>query len=94
MDKSTRRGMEAVAAKSARRKPFLKRKGDGPSMVIAVKSAPPDKPDADEEDDELECPKCGMKLADTDENREYIASKSGDASTEDAPDEDEDEDEY
>jgi hypothetical protein len=92
------RGMEAVASKSAR-KPLLKRKDGSPSMVISVKSAPTPVERAKDEDearddDALECPKCGMQLADTPENREYISSKSGDSSTEDEPDEDEDEDEY
>jgi len=76
-----RRGMEAVAAKSvSKRRPALKRKG-GMSIVIAVGKP---KPEMEEEADEemsgksLTCPKCGAELADTPENREYIASKKED----------------
>lgn len=87
------RGMDAVIAKSAKRKPVLKRKGGEPSIVIAVGGAPPKPSDEAEVPDALECPKCGRALADTPENREYIASKSSD-DHEEASDEDEDEDEY
>ena len=68
-----------------KRKPLLARK---PSIVIALGGPPNGKPPM-ETDEEMEggltCPKCGMELADTPENREYAAMRE---------DEMDDEDEY
>lgn len=79
-----------------KRKPVLARK---PSVMIAVGLPKPDLKEkvADklEESPEetptegLSCPKCGMTLADTPENREYAASRAEEA---DADDEADDED--
>jgi hypothetical protein len=74
--------MDAVLAKSSRKKPLFRKKG-APSIVIAV-GGPPPKPEMDAPDDEeapketLTCPKCGAELADTPENAEYVASKRED----------------
>lgn len=79
-----------------KRKPMLKRK---PSVVIAIGMPKPalkervaekmeQEPKAE---DALTCPKCGMALADTPENREY--AKMRDAEMAEADDEDASEDE-
>jgi len=67
-----------------KRKPMLRRKG-APSIIIAL-GGPPKGMEADEPEDEemsdnedtLTCPKCGAELADTDENREYVAKREAD----------------
>lgn len=89
------RGMEAVVSKLQRRRMGLKRKGAAPGIAIVVGSAPPEKPEADEPEGELECPKCGAILKDTPENREYVASKDmDDESDEVMESEDDDEEGY
>ena len=75
-----KRGMDAVIAKSGRRKPLMRRKGAEPSIVIALGGPPPktaveDAPEPDAESDALTCPKCGAQLANTDENRGYVAAR-------------------
>jgi hypothetical protein len=85
------RGMDVVIAKSAKRKPVFKRKSDAPAMVIAVGGAPPKV--AEESDETLECPECGAVLADTPENREYVASKAP-ADTDDEENEDTEDEDY
>lgn len=74
-----------------KRKPLLARK---PALVVAIgmgkpKGPPPPQKETEvEEDDDLTCPKCGMALADTPENREYAAMRA-----DEMDDEDEDEEE-
>ena len=71
-----------------KRKPALKRK---PSIVIAIgapKSAEPDaKPEAESPEDGLTCPKCGMELADSPENRKYAAVREAEMADEESDDE-------
>lgn len=88
-----------------KRTPVMRRKG-APAVVIAFGSPKMDKmaaekrePEADEEmsenEDTLTCPKCGMQLADTPENRDYAKMRSdemGEAS-DDAEEYEESEDE-
>jgi hypothetical protein len=67
-----------------KRKPALKRK---PSIVIAIgapKAAKPDaEPEAESPEDGLTCPKCGMELADTPENRKYAAAREEEVADDD-----------
>lgn len=64
-----RRGMEAVASKAARKKAvFSRRKPDAP----AEDAVPPMPPEGLSPPPMLTCPKCGLELADTDENRAYV----------------------
>lgn len=89
-----------------KRTPVMRRKG-APAVVIAFGSPKMDKmaaeqrePEADDEEmseseDTLTCPKCGMQLADTPENREYAkmrADEMDEDEADDATDEDEAED--
>jgi hypothetical protein len=79
------KGMDAVVSKSARRTPMLKRKGGAPAMTIVVESGPPAKPDASDAEapETLTCPKCGMSLEDTPENRAYVEAKDADDDNDD-----------
>lgn len=67
-----------------KRKPVLKRK---PSVIIAIgapkESEPEAKPEAEAPDAGLTCPKCGMALADTPENREYAAAREEEVADDD-----------
>lgn len=54
-----------------KRKPLFARK---PSVVVAI-GAPKPEAKAEPEAEGLVCPKCGMQLADSPENREYAASR-------------------
>lgn len=56
-----------------KRKPMLRRK---PSVVIAIGAGKPEAEKAEAEG--LACPKCGMALADTPENREYAKMRAED----------------
>ena len=70
-----RRGMEAVASKSARRMPVFLRKKKAEDTKEMPAPPMPDDEDEQESDDEkdmLTCPKCGMELADSEENRAYV----------------------
>ena len=86
-----RTGMEAVASKSARRKPvFTRRKADAEAEDASASVPPPQNKAAPM----LECPKCGAELADTPKNRAYVgqASMMDEEETEDTDDEYEDDD--
>ena len=79
-----------------KRTPVMKRK---PSVVIAIGMPKPDlkeqvakKMDEEPEEADLTCPKCGMALADTPENREYAAMRGEEMEESDEASEDEDED--
>lgn len=70
-----RRGMEAVASKSSRRMPVFLRKKKAEDTKEMPAPPMPDDEDEQESDDEkdmLTCPKCGMELADSEENRAYV----------------------
>lgn len=80
-----------------KRKPMLKRK---PGVVIAIGMPKPDlkervaekmekEPEAEES---LTCPKCGMELADTPENREYAKMRAEDMDESDDEDMESDDD--
>lgn len=78
-----RRGMDAVASKSARRAPVFLRKKAAKSEEMDA--PPPPMPEKDDEDEpsEMTCPKCGMELADTEENRAYIKMRAEESDDED-----------
>jgi hypothetical protein len=86
MASNKRRGMEAVASKAARRTPiFRRRASDIPPEPPASHLSPPPPPvTAEEGPVGLLCPECGMELADTEQNRAYLAEKDAgmDAPTE------------
>jgi hypothetical protein len=67
-----RRGMEAVAAKSARRTPVFTRRRAADAMPDDAEVPPPPMPSADV----LECPKCGAELVDTPQNRAYVGERA------------------
>lgn len=85
-----RRGMEAVASKSARRTPVFLRKKKGDGMSDAPMPPKP-KSEQDDEDMPLTCPKCGMQLADTEENRAYAKMRADEMEDEESEDESEEE---
>ena len=86
-----RRGMEAVASKGSRRMPVFMRKAKQQDEEETPPPPMPSKGEREEEDapEGLRCPKCGMELADTEENRAYADARADEMASED---EDEDED--
>lgn len=69
-----------------KRKPVLARKG-APTVVIALGGPKLGGPSMKEEKG-LTCPKCGMELADTPENREYAATREKEKMDDDYEDKD------
>lgn len=80
-----------------KRKPMLKRK---PGVVIAIGMPKPDLKERvaeqmdkePEAEDSLICPKCGMELADTPENRAYAKKRAEDMDESDDEDIESDDD--